>query len=542
MVELDLIRSIGLILGGALVFAVATRLLRVPNIVAYLLAGLALGPATGVLEVTHTVELIAEFGIILLLFLVGLELSLDTIRDIGPTAFLAGGVQMSLTVLGGAGLALLFDRPLPEAAFIGVALMFSSTVVVVKLLEQKADLATRYGKIAVGVLLVQDLVVVVVLTFVTGLSGSDALTFADVGRGLGRAFLGMAVLAAAVAGTTRYVLPRVMPWIAPIQEGLFIWSLSWCFLVVLLAEGLALSPELGAFLAGIALAQLPYNHDLRRRVRPLMNFFIAVFFVSLGLQMQLGAALRLWPLALTLVAFVLIAKPFFFFWILPRRGYDEETSFLTGVTLAQISEFSLIFATLGLSAGLIDQTILSLITLVGLLTFGLSAFLILYNRTLYERLRPYRPLARFGAAPSAPSPEATGRTDHIIIVGMNTLGRHLVRRLHARGEAIVAVDTNRTRLAGLPVPTVHGDAVYEDTLDEAGFSRAKLLISTLKIETINNLLVYRCREAGVPCSVHAFDHAVVDELRALGADHLIHSKREGVSHLLEELQTRGVLP
>lgn len=543
MVAYELLRSFGFILGAALVFAVGTRLVHVPNIVAYILAGLVLGPATGLLEVTHTVELISEFGIILLLFLVGLELSIDTIRDIGATAFVTGGVQMGFTALGGAGVALLFGLSLQNAAFIGVALMFSSTVVVIKLLEQRGDLKATYGKIAVGVLLVQDFVVVIVLTFVAGFSGSDDLVLAEVGRGLARAFIGMTVLGGLVVGAARYVLPRAMTWIASSQEALFLWSLSWCFLVVLAAESLELSPEIGAFLAGIALAQLPYSRDLSRRVHPLVNFFIVIFFVSLGIQMQLGAALSQWPLALTLAAFVLIAKPLLFFWILPRRGYDEETTFLTGLTMAQISEFSLIFAALGQSTGLIGPATLSLITMVGLLTFGLSSFLILYNRTLYVRLRSWHPLSLFGARQRAPASTDEGAPrNHVIVVGMNTLGRHLVYSLHERGERVVAVDSDRAKLEGLPVPSVHGNAVYDDTLDEAGFSRTKLLISALNIEGTNNLLVYRCREAGIPCSVHAFDHAVVDELRALGADHLIHSKQEGVSHLLDALQAKGVLP
>lgn len=542
MIEFELLRSFGFILGAALVFVAGARLVNVPNIVAYILAGLALGPATGLLEVTHTVELISEFGIILLLFLVGLELNLATIRAIGTTAFVAGGVQMSLTALGSAGIALLFGLSLLEAAFIGVALMFSSTVIVVKLLEKQDDLDAPYGQVAVGVLLVQDLVVVIVLTFVTGLAGSGDLTLFEIGRDLGLAFAGMGALAALVAGAARYVLPQAMNWISKSRDALFIWSLCWCFVIVLFAELLELSPEIGAFLAGIALAQLPHHHDLQRRVRPLMNFFIVIFFVSLGLQMELGAAVEQWPLALALTVFVLIAKPLLFFWVLPRRGYDEQNTFLTGITLAQISEFSLIFAALGLDTELIDEALLSLITLVGLVTFGLSSFLILYNRTLYDRLRPHRPLSIFGAAPPEPSTGETGLRDHIVIVGMNTLGRHLVHRLHERGERVVAVDVDRAKLEDLPVLTVHGNAVYEDTLEEADFFDAKLVISALKIEGTNNLIAYHCREADIPCSIHAFDHAVVDDLRALDADHLLYPKQEGLTYLLDELRTKGVLP
>ncbi|MCS3649286.1 Kef-type K+ transport system membrane component KefB [Salinibacter ruber] len=541
MVELELLRSLGVMLLAALGVVLVARTVRVPNIVAYIGAGLLLGPALGVLTVTHTIELIAEFGIILLLFLVGLELSLDKIKAVGATAFVTGGVQMGGTALGGGLLAGLFGVPVVEAVVVAVAIMFSSTVVVVKMLEKQSDLDAPYGQIAVGVLLVQDLVVVMVLTFVAGLAGPGELAWADVARGLGQAFVGMALLGGLIAAAARYVLPPAIQWISRMTEGLFIWSLFWCFLVVLGAEALHLSPELGAFLAGIALAQLPQCHELRQRVHPLMNFFIIVFFVSLGLQMELGAALARWPLALALAAFVMVVKPLLFFGVLPRLGHGEETSFRTGLSLAQISEFSLIFGALALSSGLIDEALLSVITLVGLVTFALSSFLLLYSDRLYAAVKPYRPLAWLGARQEAPVPPPDGLQGHVIVVGLNTLGRCLVDRLTAAGETVVAVDTDPEKLARRSVFTVHGNAVHETTREAADWEDAKLVVSSLSIEGTNNLLAYHARRAGVPCSIHAFDRTSENSLRTFGVDHLIRSKHEGARRLLDELKSRAVL-
>ena len=526
---------------AALGVTIVARAVRVPNIVAYIGAGLLLGPAFGVLEVTHTIELIAEFGIILLLFLVGLELSLDKIKEVGTTAFVAGGVQMGGTALGGGLLAGGFGYGLVESVTLAVAVMFSSTVVVVKLLEKRGDLDATYGQIAVGVLLVQDLVVVLVLTFVAGLSGPGELAWADVAWGLGQAFVGMALLGGVIVAAARYVLPPAIQWISDRPEGLFIWSLFWCFLVVLGAEALHLSPELGAFLAGIALAQLPQCHELRHRVHPLMNVFIIVFFVALGVQMELGAALAQWPFALALTAFVMVVKPLLFFVVLPRLGHGEETSVRTGLSLAQISEFSLIFGALAVASGLIDEALLSVLTLVGLLTFALSAGLLLYNERLYAVVRPYRPLAWLGAVQEAPEAPSEGRHGHVIVVGMNTLGRRLVDRLTAAGETVVAVDTDPEKLASLSVPTVHGNAVHEAILEEAHLPTAKLLVSSLNIEGTNNLLAYRAQRAGVPCSIHAFDRTSEQSLRGIGVDYLIRSKHEGARRLLHELESREVL-
>ncbi|WP_233992738.1 cation:proton antiporter [Salinibacter altiplanensis] len=459
---------------------------------------------------SHTIELISEFGIILLLFLVGLELSLDKIKELGTTAFVAGGVQMGGTALGGGLLAGAFGIPVVEA------IMFSSTVVVVKMLEKRGDLDAPYGQIAMGVLLVQDLVVVMVLTLVAGLAGPGALAWADVAWGLGQAFVGMGLLGGLIAAAARYVLPPAIRWISGMTEGLFIWSLFWCFLVVLGAEALRLSPELGAFLAGIALAQLPQCHELRHRVHPLMNFFIIVFFVTLGLQMELGAALARWPLALALTAFVMVVKPLLLVTVLPRLGHGEETSFRAGLSLAQISEFSLIFGALAVSSGLIDEALLSVITLVGLLTFALSAFLLLYNDRLYAAVQPYRPLAWLGARQEAPEPPPDGLRGHVIVVGMNTLGRCLVDQLTAAGETVVAVDTDPEKLASLSVHTVHGNAVHETTREAADWGHATLIVSSLSIEGTNNLLAYHARRAGGPCSIHAFDRTSEDTLRDRG--------------------------
>ncbi len=541
MVEFELLRSLGIMLLAALGVVLVARALRVPNIVAYIVAGLLLGPVFGLLEVSHTIELISEFGIILLLFLVGLELSLDKIKAVGPTAFVAGGVQMTGTALGGGLLAWLFGYTGGETLVIAVAVMFSSTVVVVKLLEQQGELDTTYGQISVGVLIVQDLVVVMVLTFVAGLGGSGQLVWADVAWDLGQAFGGMALLGGAIVVVARYVLPSALQWISKMADSLFIWSLFWCFLVVLGAERLHLSPELGAFLAGVALAQQPQSHELRHRVHPLVNFFIIVFFVSLGLQMELGAALNQWPFVLALTAFVMISKPLLFFGVLPPLGHSEETSVQTGLSLAQISEFSLIFGGLALSAGLINEALLSVITLVGLCTFALSAFLILFSDRLYAAVRPYRPLAWLGARQADTAPDDEGPHDHVIVVGMNTLGRFLVDRLATAGETVVAVDTDAEKLAALEVPTVHGNAIHETVREEMRLGTAKLLVSSLSIEGTNNLLAYHAKQAGVPCSIHAFDRNSEDSLRALGVDYLIRSKHEGARRLLHELQSRKVL-
>jgi Kef-type K+ transport system membrane component KefB len=544
VLEPALLQDLGIILIAATVVVLLARLVHIPSIVAYIVAGLLLGPGLGIVTVSEGVEVLSEAGIALLLFIVGLELSLDKIRQVGKVAIVAGLGQVAFTALGGFGICMALGFSAVEGAFIATALTFSSTVVVVKLLDQKGELDSVYGRIAVGIFLVQDIVVIIALTFLAGLGEPGEGTGLEVAMGIGRAFLGMALLLAISFGASRWILPRLFHMVSRSPETLFVWALSWCFLLVLGAEVLELSLEIGAFLAGVSLAQLPYHQDLKRRSHPLMNFFIAVFFVSLGAQMEFGAAVQVWWPAVVLSLFVLIGNPFIFLWIIARMGYGERTAFLTSVTVAQISEFSFILAAMGLSAGLIGSEILSLIGMVGFVTIGLSSYMILYNHRLHDWLGGGRILGIFRAVTEGREKEAEqsgGRYEnHVIVVGMNSLGRRISEELTERGETVLAIDTDPDKLAGLPCATLIGDVQYASVLDDAGLDRARLLVSALQIEDPNRLLAHRARDAGVPAVIHALDEAMERRLEEMGVVHLLNSRDAGVQRIVDELRSAGV--
>lgn len=540
MVDEPLLRDLAFIVLAGTTFVLLARVAKVPSIVGYIAAGLVLGPVLGLVEVTEWVHLIAEVGIALLLFLVGLELSLDKIRDVGRVAVYAGIGQVIFTAAGGMAVCLLLGFDWLASLFIATALTFSSTVVVVKLLDQKDELDSVYGRIAVGIFLVQDIVVVVALTFLSGIGRDDAMELGDAAVNLGIAFGGMALILVVAALAARFALPRLFGWIAGRENALFIWALCWCFLLVMGAEAMEISLEIGAFLAGISLAQLPYNDELRRRVHPLMNFFIAVFFVSLGIQMEFGAAAEYWVPAVLLSLFVLLGNPLIFMLIISRMGYTERTSFLTSVTVAQISEFSFILAALGLATGVIDEGILSLIGVVGLVTIATSSYMILYNHSFYRLVKRLRLLAPFRAREGSEEEPREEWRDHVIVVGMNTLGRRIAVELHERGETVLAVDTDPGKLRDLPGPTMIGNVNYMAVLEEAGLHHARLLVSALRIEDTNRLLAYRAQRAGVPAAIHALDREMVSELRRIGVDHLLNSRRAGVEQTAEVLREEGV--
>lgn len=541
--ESTLLLNLGFIVLGAAIFAFLGKLLKMPSIVAYILAGIVLGPVLGLVELDHSLELITELGIALLLFLVGLELSLDKIRDVGRVAVVAGIGQVVFTALFGFILCLLLGFSVTASLFLSVALTFSSTVVVVKLLDQKGELNHLYGRIAVGIFLVQDIVVIFVLTVLSGLGeGQTAFTFASVALGLIRAIASMVLLSVFVFVAARYLLPRPFAWAARSPDTIFVWSLCWCFLVVALAGAMGLSLEIGAFMAGIAIAQLPYNSDLHRRLHPLMTFFVAIFFVALGVHMDMRAAFERWDVALILSLFVLIGNPLIFMVIIARFGYSERTAFRTSVTVAQISEFSFIFVAMGYTAGLVGQEVLSIVALVGMVTIAVSAYMILYTEGLYRFCRWTGILHIFRAHGDEDEDGSRTHQGHIIVVGMNGLGREIVRQLDLRGESVLAIDTDPNKLLGLGrAHTMIGSVEYETMIEEIGLRQAKLVVSALQIEDVNHLLAYRCRKLRVPCAIHAFDVSMVEDLLDLETAYLLMPNVDGVVGQREILERAGIL-
>ena len=542
MVDEDFIRNLGVMIIAAAVFALLARRLRVPTIVGYLLAGVFLGPITHFVGNAEAASLISELGIVLLLFLVGLELDVAKIRDLGKVALLSGTGQIVVTLLLSLGCCLLLGFDLQTSLVMGAALTFSSTVVVVKVLAEKKELDSLHGRIGIGVLLVQDLVAILLLTILAGLDKDTAFSLGDTFWKTVKAIGGMITLLAIALFASRYLLLRLLSWAATYPGMLFIWSLCWCFILVQIAHWFHLSHEIGAFMAGVSLAQLPFHHELGRRVNPLMNFFIAVFFTSLGINLNLDIPARYWLTAAALTAFVLIGKFGVVMLTTSRLKIDEKTAFFSGTLLCQISEFSLIFASLAFSKGLIDETSLSVIGLVGLSTISLSAYAIQYKTLIYRIAKHRNLLNPFRAEDrqAAPGPSKF-LSQHVILVGVNSLGLQIVKDLVRQGETVLAIDTNPQRLAPLKSHTLVGNAEDWAVLEEANLPQAKLLVSALHIEDTNDLLAYRCQQLKIPCAIHAVDLEETDNLLEMDATYLMIPKVDGIRLQNEKLSELGIL-
>ena len=542
MTPYPILDDLGLVVVGAAVLVVVGRIARVPPILAYMVAGLLLGPATGLLRVSESLDLFAELGVALLLFVVGLELSVAKIRDFGGTAVVAGAAQVVACAALGTGVALALGFAPPAAAVTGLVVAFSSTAVVVKLLDRTGRMDTEDGRLALGILLVQDVLVVLVLTLLAG--WDPAIGASGLGAhlaGLGVSVLRMAAVVAVGAALGRWALSAVVRWLLPSPEALLVLGLTWAFAFMLAAETLHLSVELGAFIAGVILAQVPHSEELRRRTHPLVDFFLAVFFVTLGAGIRTDAMAATWPAALVTAGAVIVLKPTIVAVVLRMAGRGLRTSILAGLTLGQVSEFAFILAALATTVGLVDDAYIGFVGLVGLVSIGASAILVPAAGRIagaIERL----PLPAVVRGPSTSDEVAAPvRSGHVVVVGMNTLGRLLVDRLRDRGVDVLAVDTRATRLEGLPVEGMVGDMTLREVFEASGAPDAALVVTTLQIEDVNSLLTFRCERAGVPISVHAFDPSLAEELLEIGADHLMISKHDGIGAVERALHQMGVL-
>lgn len=473
--------------------------LRQPLIVAFIAVGVLVGPsAFGWVIPSEEMELLAELGIALLLFVVGLKLDLHLIQSMGTVALATGLGQVAFTSIVGFLISLLLGFTPLTALYIAVALTFSSTIIVVKLLSDKREIDSLHGRISLGFLIVQDLVVVLVMIGLSAL-GSDADLSA--GMTLLQLILKGGLLLAGVGSMMAFVLPKLLSHLARSQELLLVFAIAWAVVLSALSEILGFSSEVGAFLAGISLASTRYRDAIGSRLVSIRDFLLLFFFVDLGAHLDLhllGA--QILP-ALVLSLFVLVGNPTIVMVIMGYMGYRKRTSLLSGLTVAQISEFSLILVALGLSLGHIDEETVGLVTLVGLITIAMSTYMILYSNLLYERLSPM--LSVFERR--IPHREEAGDTDFsateadVIVYGLGRYGGWLVNSLSSKGLIVHGVDfdpenVRRWRRQGFSVH--YGDAEDPEYPSHLPLSTVKWVVSSIPGVEVNLTLLHALQSYG----------------------------------------------
>lgn len=486
--------QIGVIVGLSAVAGAIAQWLRQPLIVAFIAVGILLGPsASGMVLHSSEIELFARLGIALLLFVVGLKLDIHVIRTVGPVALASGLGQVFFTSVVGYLIALLLGMPHVEAIYVAVALTFSSTIIIVKLLSDKREVDSLHGRIAVGFLIVQDIVVVLVMIGLTayGEAGKDVSIS---GEALKILLKGSALLIT-VALLMRYVLPHLLHRLARSSELLMLFAIAWAVLGGVTGELLGFSKEVGAFLAGISIASTPYREQVAARLVSLRDFLLLFFFIELGATLDLSTLGAQLGASVVFSVFVLVGNPIIVMGIMGYMGYRRRTGFLAGLTVAQISEFSLILAALGLSLGHLQQETAGLITLVGLITISASTYMILYSHALYEKLAPW--LTWFERdiphRELENQPRSNTRID-VLLIGLGRYGAALAANLRAHeGCGILAVDFDPSAVQqhmreGYSVH--YGDAEDPEFVATLPLTDTRWVVSTIRDLAINKTLLH----------------------------------------------------
>ena len=544
--------EMALLLGlTAVAGAVAVRL-RQPVLIAYIVVGILAGPAAfGFVQAHDQIDLLAQIGVAVLLFVVGLKLDPTHVRHIGPVALATGLGQLGFTIVFGFVLLLVLGKSAMEAVYVAVALTFSSTIIIVKLLSDKRELDSLHGRIAVGFLIVQDIAVVLAMMAMSALRGAADASVGDVVVSLMARISAAAILMFLLM---RYVLPPVVRAMARSQELLLLFAIAWGTGLAALGEWAGFSKEAGAFMAGFSLAATPYREAMSARLTGVRDFLLLFFFIDLGAKLDfttLGG--EVWP-AIVLSAFVLIGNPLIVMAIMGFMGYRKRTGFLAGLTVAQISEFSIVFVAMGISLGHVGREALGLTTLVGLATITLSTYMIIHAQPLFERLapwlevfermRPYRELA-VEADPRA------GTAVDVVIFGLGRYGDRLALQLAESGLRVRGIDFDpevvlELRRRGMQVE--FGDAQDPHFLDGLALDGVAWVVSTLPDLESNRLWLAAMtarRFAGEVAIVARDDHQG-EMLKRAGAPIVLYPFRNAVDYVAEHLnslvQRKGEAP
>src|SRR3989344_492743 len=538
--HMELFTQIGILLVGAALLSLGARLLKQPAIVAYILTGLLAGSfliQTCDIWVNQAFIIFSELGITILLFIVGINLSPKSIKTVGKNAFVAGGAQIILTTFLAYVLAKFLGFAPVEAIVLSIAFSFSSTVVVLKLLSDLGDLEKLHAKLAIGILLAQDILASVCLIFLAAVSNAHngtptiLLLFAK-GAGL--------FVIIWFVGTR--VLAKFSKLFAKSQENLFLFSVAWGFGVASIFMEAGFSKEVRALIAGVSLSALPYSTEIASKLKPLRDFFVILFFISLGSKISGPEVMAIIPQALIFSLFVIVVKPILTGLLVNALGYNSRVSFNTGVSLAQISEFSLVFLLLALKLGYVQPGSVGLTTLVLIGTIVVSSYLIKYS----NKLEPVcSQLFRLTNKSSLEERISKIGTYDVILLGCNRVGWDFVKTFMNLGTGFLVVDYNPKTVEELKkkdVNAIYGDAEDTEFLEEVGASRAKMVISTIPDFETSSVVLEHIRGENPDSAVVLISYNV-DEALSLydkGATYVILPHFISAQHAVKMLEEFGI--
>lgn len=489
--QVNLLFDLAVIIVFATIIAFIVRLFKQPLILGYILAGVVLGP--NLLQLIQNQEIIfalSEIGIAFLLFFVGLEMDLKKLKEVGFFSTLGTIIQIAITFFLALFITLKFGIDSTTATILGFIVAFSSTSVVVKIFSDKDQIDTLHGRLALGLLLMQDIIVIFLLSALSNSGGITAISLVT------SFFKGITLFVLALVLSSK-VFPRLFSAAAKYQELTLLTALTTCFLFSTMAAYFGFSIAVGAFIAGISIAPLKYSLNIQGMIGPLKDFFATIFFVSLGLQLQFTSLSGLTYLFIALFFLVVLIKPLLITIIAIIFGYETRSASTTGFSLGQVSEFSLIVGAVALSNGFIGQEIFSLTVLLVAGSIVATTYIMGIESRLYSTFsRFFKLIERFVPRMKVQQKVVIQKKD-IVLFGCHRMGTIFLNSFKKAKKKVLVVDHNPSTikdLERLKVQTLYGDIANEEVLKAAGLNKTEFVVSTIRVVEDNLYLINYIKE------------------------------------------------
>jgi CPA2 family monovalent cation:H+ antiporter-2 len=520
--------DIGLIIFVSAMLAYVSRFLRQPIILAYVAAGVIIGPfGFGLITNVEEINLLAELGIVFLLFSVGLEIDFRKFKNVGIAALSGGVMQILVTFLMGFSVAMLFGLGNIIGIYLGLLLAFSSTMIVTKILVDKDELNTLHGRMMLGILLLQDIVAIVVLPILSNISNLVSIEFVGsiVLKGIG--LFAIAIL------LNKFFFPRVLDYAAQRHEIFFLTAIANCFFFIGASYVLGFSIAIGGFIAGLSMANFPYNIEIAGETHALRDFFSIIFFSTLGMQLNVWIIQSSFVLFFSLLLLTLIAKPIIFAFLYLFMGYGGRTSNNIGLGLGQASEFMFIIAAEEFMLGNISSDFYSLLISIVVVSIIITPYWIRGRNTVYRffsKIRIPHPHIRHLIHPRSiyelENPPERELKNHIIIFGAHRMGQRVAEYLQHRGEKFIVIERDPEIVRNLGrkgIYCIYGDAENDEILKKSSLDKAKLLILTIPFADTASFVVRKAKRFDEKIKILARAHSEIDaeRLYKAGADVVI---------------------
>jgi Kef-type K+ transport system membrane component KefB/Trk K+ transport system NAD-binding subunit len=489
---LSFVEYFGLLFIIIVVFSFIVKIAKQPIIIGYILSGLFFSfILVGDTVIGESLTIFAELGITFLLFLMGLEFDLRNFKFLGKDIFITTAIQSFTFFIFAFALASFFPFTIMEKIYLSILFMFGSTLLVAKWVEDKKETGTLHSKLIMGTLIVQDLFAIITITILSVISEKNLINIV-LAPIEGLILLGIAFILA------KYVLNKMLRFASKYPELLFIFSLGICFAFVEIAPLLGYSTTIGAFIAGVTLANTVYRNDVSSRLKPLIVFFNMLFFVGLGFQMNLSLRPEMYLFIFLMIILCFLTKPIITYLTLRYRGYDVKTAALSGIYLSQLSEFGIIIIAGGVGSGIVDLSLSSIAIISVITSMVISSYFIKADKKIYHAIEPFLQKWDKKIIKKDLAEQAEIEFDcNILFIGYYELGKNMYSKLNGMGKKILVIEMDPQNIESLEqekIPYVYGTVTNPEFFEKIPFEKIELVVSSLTDIEDNKMIIKSLKE------------------------------------------------